>query len=353
MRVPWDQDEHTRAKHDLLRHYLDAAYPIFLQSHWWKSFTYAEGFAGPGIYTNGNPGSPIIAMRCYLSRADLVDTRKPVRFLFNDAEDRCVRLLKERIAAEFPDEPPPWVTVRQYGGLAADQMLPMLKENGAWGNPMFVVLDSFGSVAVPLDIIRRIARNPGGEVLVTLSSQWFARFATSLPDDADQYFADTQWRQVATLPSNEKRAYIVEQYRRSLRSAGFSYILAFDLIDEVGNELHLVFGTSHPTGLEKMKEAMWLVDPISGGGYRDPRDPDQEMLAIELEPDLTPLRRELLQKLQSDGEMDVESLQSYALLETIFKRSQVIKALRKLRDLNKVTVSPTGRIVRASRVRSA
>ena len=50
--------------------------------------------------------------------------------------------------------------------------------------------------------------------------------------------------------------------------------------DEGGRELWLLFGTSSLLGVEKMKDAMWAVDPVYGVRYRDPRDPAQMFLTL-------------------------------------------------------------------------
>ncbi|WP_251828853.1 hypothetical protein [Streptomyces sp. ATCC 21386] len=54
---------------------------------------------------------------------------------------------------------------------------------------------------------------------------------------------------------------------------------------------YLTFGTQHELGLEKMKDAMWKVDPSYGVRYRDPRDTQQQTLDLVFEPDTAPLRR--------------------------------------------------------------
>ena len=62
--VPWPMAEHTGAKHDIYRTYLAKWFPILLAGkNPYPSATYAEGFAGPGIYSTGEVGSPIIAVR--------------------------------------------------------------------------------------------------------------------------------------------------------------------------------------------------------------------------------------------------------------------------------------------------
>src|SRR5206468_425268 len=69
--------------------------------------------------------------------------------------------------------------------------------------------------------------------------------------------------------------------------------------------------------------------------YRDPADPDQELLDIELEPQTEPLRRELLQHMrQADGlSASVGDLRRFALYQTVFKESQVKPVLDKLVDM--------------------
>ena len=60
--VVWDRDPHTEAKHDLLKVYLDAWFPI-MASRWSSTgICYVDAFAGPGEYRDGSVGSPIIAL---------------------------------------------------------------------------------------------------------------------------------------------------------------------------------------------------------------------------------------------------------------------------------------------------
>lgn len=74
-----------------------------------------------------------------------------------------------------------------------------------------------------------------------------------------------------------------------------------------------------------MKEAMWEVDDVAGVGYRDPRDPDQQTLEIEVEPQTGPLRRLLRDHLAAlpGQQATVYQLRDFALFGTIYKESQV------------------------------
>lgn len=66
--VPWAIAEHTAAKHDIYSRYLRRWFPILLGGHnAYPSAMYAEGFAGPGIYRDGEPGSPITGLRTFFA----------------------------------------------------------------------------------------------------------------------------------------------------------------------------------------------------------------------------------------------------------------------------------------------
>src|SRR5690242_16580737 len=63
--VIWQLEPHTRAKHEILKRYLQAWMPILSQGKF-PELLYIDGFAGPGEYKNGEDGSPIIALKTAL-----------------------------------------------------------------------------------------------------------------------------------------------------------------------------------------------------------------------------------------------------------------------------------------------
>src|SRR5262245_14060597 len=102
--VPWPCVAHTGAKHDIYRRYLERWFPILLTGKKpFPSVTYAEGFAGPGVYKDGEPGSPVIAMKALM---DKVSPHQGVaRFVFIDDEQRCVDMLPGQLLRAFPQRP--------------------------------------------------------------------------------------------------------------------------------------------------------------------------------------------------------------------------------------------------------
>jgi three-Cys-motif partner protein len=326
--VIWECKPHTVAKHRILKRYLEAWYPILMQSRW-ASVTYAEGFAGSGTYTNGERGSPVVAAEVFLRRRQFLDDGKRLTMVLVEKDGQRLDNLRREMARALSryGTLPPTLAITYQPGECARHLLPCLAAAGARQGPIFAFLDSFGGPDIPLDIARAIATVPSSEVLVTFGTAFLTRFGGVEHHQAsgDQAFGGPAWRQVTELPAEAKKPFLVNTYRASLQAAGFRYVISFEMTDDTGSDLHLVFGTSNPRGLEKMKDAMWNVDPVRGVHYRDPRDPDQLTLDFTPAADLTPLQSALLTELRQ-GDRTLAQLQSHALLETIYRGPHATKA---------------------------
>lgn len=355
--VPWEILEHTAAKHDIYRRYLERWFPILLGgTNAYRSATYAEGFAGPGVYKGSEPGSPIIAIKAFIDKVSKPSTL--IKFVFIDDDKRCTDMLREQLKIRFPQRPRAtdsmWLDIVE--GKCEDKLEKYLDDRQAWGQPILAVLDSWGNAPISYSLLKRLANNPATEVIVTFGPQSFVRFVSTLSGKADEVFGgDTRWREVSNLANGEaKKQHLLDCYRRSLKSAGFKHLLDFELVDRRGEVLYLVFGTNHPRGVEKMKDTLWEVDPVGGVGFRDPRDEQHEALFDVNEPQLAPLGRLLIPKISEAGMrgIRVQDLRLFALHETIFRPQHVIRALEPLRDTGRIETKPPGRILVSSYVRT-
>jgi three-Cys-motif partner protein len=344
----WDRDPHTGAKHDLLRRYFAAWLPILFTNH--PRLTYVEGFAGPGVYTRNEPGSPVVALEVLASHRGLLAAHpeRAVDVVFVEEDERRHSRLERELAVATArlGEPPRNVTVHPPVRADCAEAVPaLLADIGAWGSPMLVILDSWGGPDVPFDLLRRVARNPSGEAWVTFGSSFLTRHGKDPQhaESGDAAFGGKQWRGVFDQPSDKKWAYLVEAYRATLLRAGFKFTLGFEMVDERGAQLWLMFGTNSPKGLEKMKDAMWAVDPAYGVRYRDPRDPNQMALDIEQEPDTSALERMLLDVLTA-GPRTLDALRQHALYETVYRPQQVRGVVQRLAAAGKVQRGAAGQM---------
>lgn len=372
--VPWPIMPHTAVKHEIYKRYLFRWFEILLTTrNAFRSVTYAEGFAGPGIYSEGEPGSPVLAVRTMLASEKMRACSRPVSMVFVDKNPRCIRLLTQQLReagmesdATGEDETAHGTIPGRVGqtdvslvrGTCADRFIEQLDAVRAWGKPILAVLDTWGVPQFPYDLLKRIASNPASEVIITFGPQYFIRFVGDKEPEVDEIFGgDPSWREVATQPDGDaKRRHLLTTYRAAVRGAGFQHLLDFELIDVRGESLYLVFATNGKMGLSVMKESMWNMDANFGVKFRDPRDTmDEALFAVE-DPQTAPLERLLvdrLTELHKDGvaEVYVELLRRWALEETIYRELHVIPALTNLREAGTVQVRQDGLIRPGSQVR--
>jgi three-Cys-motif partner protein len=327
--VLWDRDPHTEAKHAMLAQYLKAWFPIIASSWSSTGATYVDAFAGPGEYRDGAIGSPLIALN-EASQPGVSGHPTEMRIVLVEENKARFEHLKSLIEPRQVNSARTKLTIAN--GACERVLLPTLDSAGAWGGPMFVNLDGWG-VDTPYAIVQRVGQNRSTEVLITFETQWFTRFATVEDVTAgDLVFGDKAWRAVANEPTQSKKAFLVDQYLLRLHDAGFPHTLTFEMVDEGGHQLLLVFGTTSELGVRKMKDAMWSVDKVRGQRFRDPRDINQLAFeALNDDPDLTLLRQQVLARLEG-GSCSLAQLKEFALLNTLFKESHVDPVVRALAD---------------------
>ena len=338
--ILWERDPHTAAKHTLLRRYMSAWFPIMAKQFHEIGITFFDGFAGPGEYKNAQDSSPAIAMEQAL-RSEVTRWRTQTRLVFVEDHRGRADHLQDLLDARYPvSTRPAELVVRVRHGKCSDLFDQAIAEVGGWEGPVFANLDGWG-VDTDYEIVQRIAQQRSSEVLITFEDQFFIRFANGEQQAGERVFGHSDWRRVDRLPTAEKKRFLLDLYRQGLHSAGFPYVLTFEMIDEGGHSLHLFFGTANKVAVEKFKDGLWEVDGVSGQRFRDPRDPNQLSFDI-LHPDFTPLESRVLELLD-ERECNMEELREDALLETIYKRAHVKPAVDRLIEQRKVEQVQTGR----------
>ena len=255
----WDLDPHTRAKHEILRRYLQAWTPILTQGGF-PEVLYVDGFAGPGRYSKGEDGSPVIAMRAALGHA----SRSPatIRFLFIEE-----KIDRARVLGQIVDDisVPPNIRVKVRGGETFEEafgpFLTSYKTRIARPPPIFAFIDPFGWAGVPFSMVEEIMSHRSCEVLVNFMYEEINRFI-GLPDQErnfDAFFGTPEWRKgVGMRDRRARNGFFHDLYLRQLRdAAGADYVRSFEMRNERDRvDYYLFYATNSLRGLEKMKEAM-------------------------------------------------------------------------------------------------
>lgn len=324
----WTQKPHTAAKHQILQAYLDAWYPIlgFRRGR----VLVIDGFAGPGMYANGERGSPILTLERLLDRSDLTQLSGcEFVFLFNEArQDRYLSL--EAAEAALREERggyPPNVSVGTSGRSFDELVTYLLSQVGDRQlAPTFAFLDPFGYKGIAMSRIGELLAAPSCELFAYFDINSAIRFAgKGIVDNVlHELFGTDEFRRApASGPGRE--AFLVDLYARQLQQvAGFTYVQHFRMVGANGKPIcYLFFATRHLKGLAMMKSAMWKVAPTGTYSFSDKMAGQEVLLGLDTF-DPTPLQAALLGRFRGQT-VSVEAIHQFVLtetpyLETHFKR---------------------------------
>jgi three-Cys-motif partner protein len=285
---------------------------------WNQRLIYFDGFAGPGVYSGGEDGSPVVALKAGHLRVPPLKARVTYMFIEGRA-DRAEHLRRsvENLNIQRSD-------TRIRLGSFSDMALPEIRDaagGGARSTPIFAFVDPF-SWDAPYRVVAEILAYPSAEVLINFMVNPVQRFLSSAQQAAnwDALFGTPDWRSIRDESSQENRTQrIVQLYRQQLLAAGAKYVLSFAMRDTRGRiSYSLFFATKDLKGLEKMKEAMWRVDGTGRYFFRDPLYPNQPLLLdAEANPDYRLLREQLVERFRGQT-VPIEDVERFVLEDTAF-----------------------------------
>jgi three-Cys-motif partner protein len=329
--VLWSLDDHTRAKHQVLRKYLDGWIPIMGQQALKVStgrppaLLLVDGFAGPGRYTGGEPGSPLIMLDALASHTALprIDG-VAFHFLFIEQDERRFDHLQGEIAkVSLPSN----VVLHMHHGEfepTFGTIVDGITSKGKQLIPTFAFIDPFGYTSASISLTGRFLEFQRSEALFFLPLSFIHRFVGRDGQEAalTGLFNTEEWRQAIPLEGVERRDFLVDLFERQLASQGrVRHTRSFQLRTRDGNDYRLVFATDHDKGLEVMKQAMWKVDPVEGTGYVAQTETGQLVL-FKPEVDTGPLLEELRQVFEGRW-FSVDDAYNVTLLRTPFLQSHL------------------------------
>jgi three-Cys-motif partner protein len=335
----WELEPHTRAKHELLKRYLQA-WMIILSQGKFAEILYIDGFAGPGEYAGGEAGSPIIALDTALEFKPPLTAK--VHFLFvEERDDRADHLRKQVALRTLPAN----FSAIVEGGVtfeaAFEKRYSGFVRNGRL-MPTFAFIDPFGWTGAPFSLVKKILAQRSCEVFVNFMYEEINRFIGHPQQVANfnSFFGTDDWKQcvAATDPQTRNRC-LHDLYLRQLHTnAGAAYVRSFEMSNARDvTDYYLFYGTNELLGLKKMKEAMWRTDESGEFRFSDATDSNQLVL-FEKAPKLPALRARLLAEF-SGKEVSVADIEKFVLVETAFRETHykgILKALEKEAGLLKV-----------------
>jgi three-Cys-motif partner protein len=289
----WPLDPHTEAKHVLLRKYLNAWLPIITRYN--GRVIFCDGFAGPGIYSNGQDGSPVIAIKALVEHAYFAQMKAEVVYMFiEERADRCKSLAAIVKKIKLPANVKVTIINKTYEE-AFTQVLDYIDSKSSKLAPTFAFIDPFGIKGLPLETIKRLMKHAKCEVFITIMVGFIHRFVSTpeFEPHCDALFGTDEWRAALDLQGPEREQFLRELYQSRLLNpktgVGAKYARYFTMKDGKKKTIYdLFFATNHSKGIDSMKDAMWRVDQSGGFSFSDATDPNQVTL-FTAEPDWSQL----------------------------------------------------------------
>jgi three-Cys-motif partner protein len=333
----WPADAHTLTKHQILKNYFEAWAPILAHAKGVASpeLLFVDGFAGPGQYSTGEPGSPIVAINAILDHA--LSIPRPVRFRMIELCPERFRVLcarieslrprieaSSRVVVEAPILGECDTEIRKLIAERRTQRLPV--------GPALFFLDQFGYANVPMDLIRMVMENPKCEVLSYLNCK---RMNAYLSDETKwptitAAYGDESWNSALSMHGEARQHHLIETYKQRIRSlAGVKYVWSFAMFGKNNELLYwLIFSTNSLKGLEQMKKAMWKADDSGSFRFsdRDAADPQGFLCFDDMRSDA--YHADELYKRLSGRAMTEEEMEHFVLTQTPFYKFK--KAVRLL-----------------------
>jgi len=329
----------------VLRNYLNAWLPILGMTH--DRIVFIDGFAGPGEYAGGEPGSPIIALRALKEHVAKARFSAEVKFVFVELEPDRAQHLTRLVEAEKKDLPGNCDALVVQGRFDATitTLLDDLESKMKTLAPSFLMVDPFGVSDTPMSIIQRVLRHLKSEVYISFMYEAINRFKNT-PEFAphlDALFGCPDWRQGMDIADPErKKDFYYSLYRNQLKQAGANQVLHFELYQGGRLVYAIFFGTKHLLGCDRMKQAIWKVAPFGDHAFRGTRT---AQLGLDLEAvDPAALGNEIAAAFKRGEWIRVEDAKGFAQSDlTDYHSGHLKKALAHLETSGRMDIKPGSR----------
>lgn len=293
---------HQRAKHELIRRYLGGWFAKL--GSWAGRVLYVDTHAGRGRHESGEIGSPLVALKVLLEHRarDQLLARSEFQFHFIEHNERNFAQLQREIATlpALPDNVKVFPRLADSFSLLSGVVADLRTSKRAMA-PAFVFVDPYG-FSIPGRILRDLMS--AGRVELFVNVMWRevdmaiaqSQEGGPLTDALDSLFGGGHWRGRVSAPNFEARIdQAVELLAESIGARWPTYIRMLGA-NRVSRYV-LVHFSNHDGGRDLMKEAMWHVAPDGACVVRK-TDDGRQLYLLSPEPDLTPLRRWVLETLE-------------------------------------------------------
>jgi three-Cys-motif partner protein len=263
--------EGTKLKLEIFAECFREWFPVFVHHTFIRKIYIFDFFAGSGMDTQGNLGSPLILLsEARGKHCDAIRKNgKEILFAFNEKDLTKKTELKENVTSfigscqtvKCPDNHCVYKIIfgqNEFKDIFNDDSVEAILKNQKLAK--FILLDQYGFSQVDEDIFLKLVDSPTTDFIFFISSSFIRRFKEH--PVTKKYFDTNQ------IPFDEAKPHDchrqIADYFESLISDGKEYYLHNFTIKKDANYWGLIFGTSHTLGMEKFLKVCWEKDTLAG-----------------------------------------------------------------------------------------
>jgi len=336
----WPLEPHTKVKHAILSEYLKAWFPILGKYN--GKVVYIDGFAGPGRYSEEEPGSPLVALN--IAR----NARFPgkIVFLFIEKDAKRLQNLKNEIGnIPWPDT----FDISTAVGSFADNLsgiLANLKSKNLKPAPIFAFIDPFGFKDIPFDLIRQLLSYERCEIFINFMvdsiNRWIAHPKEEIRSHIHTLLGSDKLNSI--LNAEDRIKALRDLYEEQLKTAA-KFVLSFKMRNKKERtQYYLFFASNNRMGHIKMKESMWKIDAEGEYWFSDAKisqtnslfqDFTQNMKQEKMNDDLF---SQIWDQFKSRSNVPCSSIREFVEDKSIYLKKQMNQALSWAEGAGKIIV---------------
>jgi three-Cys-motif partner protein len=254
-------DEGTKAKLAIFRDYLKEWLPVFFAKKeiYYPQINIFDFFSGPGTDGNGNLGTPLIILEELESYIKYINAKNLiVNLYFNEYDKSKFEILNNLLQEEKYKRLPVNINTANLDfKIAFENEYPNM---GLKGNANLLFLDQTGVKHITEEVFRKIINLKQTDFLFFISSSTIKRFSDH-PNITQHIKLDE--KKVDETPYHKIHRLVLEYYKSLIPKNKEYYLAQFSLKKNAGL-YGLIFGSSHPLGIEKFLNTCWNVDKERG-----------------------------------------------------------------------------------------
>jgi three-Cys-motif partner protein len=282
--VLWELEEHSKVKHDIIIKYLHPWIRILGK---FQRICYFDCFSGPGEYSDGSPGSPLIAIRL---ASELQKYYNEFVCCFIERDPKIFENLKIVINREIEGDKEKYKKIKvnfendEFANVISN-ILKSLEAEKKRIAPSFFFIDPFGVKGTPFNLIKNIFLMPRTEVFFTFMTSTVSRFFKSdfHKSVINDLFGSSEWEEICRNHTGDDRQYALKDfYINQLHKNGVKYVISYriNMEKQMQTMYYIIHATNNFLGFRIMKGIMYRTGMSGRYAYLGPMEGQKTLIEL-------------------------------------------------------------------------